>query len=88
MLQYWFDGPPVDVQIKPHGNSKGSTPFFPHSSSQLEKGTVKLQLLVCQLKPSNLQLRKVVGNWKQQDYKSYHETSIRLKTTDELAYQG
>ena len=28
MLQYWFDGPPIDVQIKPHGNSRGSTPFF------------------------------------------------------------
>ena len=28
MLQYWFDGPPVDVLIKPHGNSKGNTPFF------------------------------------------------------------
>ena len=28
MLQYWFDGPPVDVQIKPRGNSKGRTPFF------------------------------------------------------------
>ena len=28
MLQNWFDGPPVDVLIKPHGNSKGNTPFF------------------------------------------------------------
>lgn len=28
MLQYWFDGPQVDFQIKPHGNSKSTTPFF------------------------------------------------------------
>ena len=42
MLQYWFDGPPVDVQVKPHGNSKSTVPlkcnvaltrmYFPRSS--------------------------------------------------------
>lgn len=28
MVQYWFDGPPVEVKSKPHGNSRTSQPFF------------------------------------------------------------
>lgn len=28
MVQYWFDGPPVEVKVKPHGNSQTSLPFF------------------------------------------------------------
>ena len=28
LLQYYFDGPELDIQVKPHGNSKSSTPFF------------------------------------------------------------
>ena len=26
-----LDGPEVDIKVKPHGNSKGSTPFYPTS---------------------------------------------------------
>ena len=28
MIQYWFDGPPVDIKVKPHGNSRSAQPFF------------------------------------------------------------
>ena len=28
LLQYMFEGPEVDVKVKPHGNSKAATPFF------------------------------------------------------------
>ena len=28
MIQYLFEGPEVDVKIKPHRNSKGDRPFF------------------------------------------------------------
>ena len=27
-MQYWFDGPPVKVKVKPHGNSSSSHPYF------------------------------------------------------------
>ena len=27
-IQYWFDGPPIEVKIKPHGNSHSNTPLF------------------------------------------------------------
>lgn len=27
MVQYWFDGPPVQINVKPHGNSSSSHPF-------------------------------------------------------------
>ena len=33
MVQYYFDGPEVEVKIKPHGNAKSSTPFFRTSQS-------------------------------------------------------
>ena len=28
LLQYIFDGPEVDIKVKPHGNSKKASPFF------------------------------------------------------------
>ena len=28
MVQYMFDGPEMDIKVKPHGNSKTATPFF------------------------------------------------------------
>ena len=28
MLQYMFEGPEVDIKVKPHGNSKMATPYF------------------------------------------------------------
>ena len=33
MIQYYFDGPEVEIKIKPHGNSKSSSPFFRTSES-------------------------------------------------------
>ena len=33
MLQYMYSGPEIDIQIKPHGNSKSSKPFFRTSST-------------------------------------------------------
>ena len=33
MVQYYFDGPEVEVQVKRHGNSKSSIPFFRTSES-------------------------------------------------------
>ena len=33
MLQYYFDGPEVEVKIKPHGNAKSNAPFFRTSDS-------------------------------------------------------
>ena len=28
MVQYHFDGPEVEIKVKPHGNSKSAAPFF------------------------------------------------------------
>ena len=28
LVQYWFDGPPVKIKVKPHGNSSSSHPYF------------------------------------------------------------
>ena len=28
LAQYWFDGPPVEVKPKPHGNAQSSRPYF------------------------------------------------------------
>ena len=33
LVQYWFDGPQVEIKIKPHGNSKSSHPYFRTASS-------------------------------------------------------
>ena len=33
MIQYYFDGPEVEIKIKPHGNSKSASPFFRTSES-------------------------------------------------------
>ena len=33
MMQYYFDGPEVEIKIKPHGNSKSAPPFFRTSES-------------------------------------------------------
>lgn len=33
MVQYYFDGPEVEVQIRPRGNAKSNTPFFRTSDS-------------------------------------------------------
>ena len=33
MIQYYFDGPEVEIKIKPHGNSKSASPFFCTSES-------------------------------------------------------
>ena len=37
MLQYMYSGPEIDKQIKPHGNSKSSKPFFQTSSTTQRK---------------------------------------------------
>lgn len=37
MVQYWFDGPPVKLMIKPHGNSHNSKPFFVTAESAKKK---------------------------------------------------
>ena len=37
MIQYMFDGPQVEIKVKPHGNSKDSTPFFPTSKKTKER---------------------------------------------------
>ena len=33
LVQYMFDGPEIKVITKPHGNSKGSAPYFRTSDS-------------------------------------------------------
>ena len=33
MIQYYFDGPEIEIKIKPHGNSKSASPFFRTSES-------------------------------------------------------
>ena len=33
LMQYYFDGPEVEIKIKPHGNSKSASPFFRTSES-------------------------------------------------------
>ena len=37
MIQYWFDGPAIEVKPKPHGNSHSSTPFFRTADSAKQK---------------------------------------------------
>ena len=36
LVQYIFDGPEAEVKVKPHGNSKQSTPYFRTSESARE----------------------------------------------------
>ena len=36
LVQYMFDGPEIEVITRPHGNSKGSTPYFRTSDSARE----------------------------------------------------
>ena len=36
MIQYLFDGPEVDIKIKPRGNSKGNPSFF-HTATSTNK---------------------------------------------------
>ena len=50
MIQYIFDGPEKDVSIKPHGNSKLDTPFYPTSSSTRKR----VQELASQLPPKEV----------------------------------
>ena len=33
MIQYLFEGPEIDIKIKPHGNSKGNSSFFRTATS-------------------------------------------------------
>ena len=33
LVQYWFDGPPVKIRVKPHGNSNSSAPYFRTAAS-------------------------------------------------------
>ena len=28
LIQYWFDGPTVEIKSKPHGNAQSSRPYF------------------------------------------------------------
>ena len=37
VVQYTFNGPEIEVVTKPHGNSKGSTPYFRTSDSARQK---------------------------------------------------
>ena len=37
LVQYMFDGPEIEVITKPHGNFKGSTPYFRTSDSARQK---------------------------------------------------
>ena len=36
MVQYMFDGPELEIKIKPHGNSKQDRPFFRTSATTKE----------------------------------------------------
>ena len=33
MIQYYFDGPKIEIKIKPHGNAKSAAPYFRTSDS-------------------------------------------------------
>ena len=37
MIQYLFEGPDIDIKIKPHGNSKEDRPFFRTAASTKER---------------------------------------------------
>ena len=37
LVQYTFDGPEIEVKVKPHGNSKSCTPFIQTSESAQER---------------------------------------------------
>ena len=48
-LQYWFDRPPIDIKLKPHGNSHTATPFVCTAQSA-KKDNEKSQLTLSQQK--------------------------------------
>ena len=50
LVQYMFNGPEIEVISKPHGNSKGSTPYFRTSDSARQK----LQTLVATQTPKTV----------------------------------
>ena len=33
LVQYWFNGPEIEIKVKPHGNSTSSQPYFRTASS-------------------------------------------------------
>ena len=33
LMQYWFDGPQVEIKVEPHGNSKSSHPYLRTAAS-------------------------------------------------------
>ena len=37
LVQYSFDGPEIEVRVKPHGNAKGDAPFLRTSESTRER---------------------------------------------------
>ena len=59
LVQYIFDGPEVEVKVKPHGNSKQSTPYFPTSESARE--AIKKVALSHTPKPAVDQLTRELG---------------------------
>jgi len=61
VLQYWFDGSPVESKIKPHGISHTATPFFV-LLNQPKKDIKKLQLPLSQQKLFSKLQKKAVEN--------------------------
>ena len=39
MVQFHFDGPKVEIKVKPHGNSKSAAPFFRTSNTTRKRIT-------------------------------------------------
>lgn len=59
LVQYIPDGPEVEVKVKPHGNSKQSTPYF--RTSESARKAIKKVALSLTLKPAVDQLTRDLG---------------------------
>ena len=64
LVQYWFDGPPVKIKVKPHGNSSSSHPYFRVAASAraqhkeiAAKSTPKSALQIAACKQGELEAR-------------------------------
>ena len=64
LVQYWFDGPPVKIKVKPHGNFSSSHPYFRVAASACAqhreiaaKSTPKSALQIATCKQGELEAR-------------------------------
>ena len=65
LVQYWLDGPPAKIKVKPHGNSSSSHPYFrvaasarPQHREIAAKSTPKSAIQIATCKQGELEAKQ------------------------------